>query len=175
MKFALQVYSKFDRFAEAIMRRAAQQIGRRDFLSTLGIAIVGTALPILPFDRSGGRALADTVRDDGDENCEYWRFCAIDGYLCTCCGGTLASCPPGTDPSSVSWVGTCLNQKDNKSYLISYNDCCGRSPCGNCLCTNNVNERPGYRMGVHNDINWCMANTNTMYHCTVVAIVGSSD
>jgi methylamine dehydrogenase light chain len=27
---------------------------------------------------------------------------------------------------------------------------------------------------VHNDINWCMANTQTMYHCTVSVIVGVS-
>ena len=31
---------------------------------------------------------------------------------------------------------------------------------------------PGYRMGAHNDINWCMANQNTMYHCTVAVAVG---
>ena len=43
---------------------------------------------------------------------------------------------------------------------------------GRCLCNSNVRERPGYRMGVHNDINWCMANTQSMYHCTVSVIVG---
>jgi hypothetical protein len=30
-------------------------------------------------------------------------------------------------------------------------------------------------MGVHNDINWCMANTSNMYNCTVAAIVGVGD
>jgi hypothetical protein len=27
-------------------------------------------------------------------------------------------------------------------------------------------------MGVHNDINWCMANSSNTYHCTVAVIVG---
>jgi methylamine dehydrogenase light chain len=61
---------------------------------------------------------------------------------------------------------------DSKEYLISYNDCCGISSCGRCLCNFNLRERPGYRMGVHNDINWCMANEATNYHCTVAAVVG---
>jgi methylamine dehydrogenase light chain len=30
-------------------------------------------------------------------------------------------------------------------------------------------------MGVHNDINWCMANASTMYHCTVAAAVGLAE
>jgi hypothetical protein len=30
-------------------------------------------------------------------------------------------------------------------------------------------------MGIHNDINWCMANTQTMYHCTVSVLVGVAD
>jgi len=25
---------------------------------------------------------------------------------------------------------------------------------------------------VHNDINWCMANTSSMFHCTTSIIVG---
>jgi methylamine dehydrogenase light chain len=164
----------FDRLSEAATRLSAQRIGRRSVLSALGTGLAGGAvLPMLPFDRSGGAALATTTREEGDETCEYWRHCAIDGFLCTCCGGTLASCPPSSEPSAVTWVGTCQNPKDNKAYLISYNDCCGQTACGNCLCNYNLGERPGYRMGVHNDVNWCMANTNSMYHCTVAAVIGT--
>ena len=84
-----------------------------------------------------------------------------------------SQCPPGTEVSKVSWVGTCHNGKDGKDYLISYNDCCGRSSCGQCYCSSNLNERPGYEMGVHNDVNWCMANGGAAsYHCTVSIIVG---
>jgi methylamine dehydrogenase light chain len=45
--------------------------------------------------------------------------------------------------------------------------------CGNCLCNYNLHERPGYRMGIHNDINWCMANSRGLYHCTVAAVIGT--
>jgi methylamine dehydrogenase light chain len=50
------------------------------------------------------------------------------------------------------------------------------TPCGRCLCNANISERPGYRMGLHNDINWCMGNSkSTMYHCTVAAAVGIAE
>jgi methylamine dehydrogenase light chain len=162
---------------ERMTRFAAQQIGRRSVLTRVGQALVGAAvLPMLPFDRSGGRAHAEEAKEITDQQCEYWRYCALDGFLCSCCGGSLSSCPPGSDASKVSWVGTCQNPKDGKSYLITYNDCCGKTSCGRCVCNFNLRERPGYRMGVHNDINWCMADTkSTMYHCTVAAVVGISD
>jgi methylamine dehydrogenase light chain len=29
-------------------------------------------------------------QDPGDQaSCDYWRYCAIDGFLCSCCGGTV--------------------------------------------------------------------------------------
>jgi methylamine dehydrogenase light chain len=174
-----------DRHSERAVRRVAHQHGRRSLLTKLGVALVGgTLLPMLPFDRSGQfagpgaahaagggkKARADPA--DDPTKCEYWRYCAFDGYLCTCCGGSLTQCPPGTEASKVSWVGTCLNPKDGRQYLVSYNDCCGKASCGECLCNNNERERPGYRLGVHNDINWCMANTSSMFHCTTSIIVG---
>lgn len=163
----------FDRAAEAATRRSAQSIGRRSALSTIGKFLVGGAmLPVLPFDRSG-TARAEAAKTDTE--CEYWRYCALDGFLCSCCGGSISACPPGTEPSKVTWVGTCHNAEDGKKYLVSYNDCCGKTTCGRCLCNGNVGERPGYRMGIHNDINWCMANTQSMYHCTVSVIVGVAE
>jgi methylamine dehydrogenase light chain len=30
-------------------------------------------------------------------------------------------------------------------------------------------------MGIHNDINWCVANGETGYHCTISLIVGVAD
>ncbi len=171
-----------DRHSERTLRRVAQTHGRRSMLTRLGVALVGGAvLPMLPFDRSGQFMSAHaagaaggpkTDATDDPSKCEYWRYCAFDGYLCTCCGGSLTQCPPGTEASKVSWVGTCLNPKDNRQYLVSYNDCCGKNSCGECLCNNNERERPGYRLGVHNDINWCMANTSPMFHCTTSLIVG---
>jgi methylamine dehydrogenase light chain len=164
----------FDRAAEGGARRSAQRVGRRSVLSALGQGMVGAAvLPLLPFDRS--HAATDDKKKDAeptDQDCEYWRYCALSGTLCTCCGGSVTSCPPGTEVSKVTWVGTCENKKEGKSYLVSYNDCCGKMSCGRCPCSNHERERPGYRMGLHNNINWCMANGRNAYHCTVAVLVG---
>lgn len=173
-----------DGLAEHRVRQTAHRHGRRSLLTRLGVGLVGGALlPMLPFDRSGqfpgaahaaGPAQAKPKADGKNDplQCEYWRYCAFDGYLCTCCGGSLTQCPPGAEASKVSWVGTCLNPNDGRQYLISYNDCCGKGSCGECLCNNNERERPGYRMGVHNDINWCMANTSPLFHCTTSIVMG---
>jgi methylamine dehydrogenase light chain len=164
----------FDRAAESGFRRSAQTIGRRSALSTIGRLLVGGAmLPILPFDRSGSARAADA--EAAEATCDYWRYCALDGFLCSCCGGSVSACPPGAEPSKVTWVGTCHNPHEGKDYLVAYNDCCGKTTCGRCLCNSNLGERPGYRMGQHNDINWCMANNQTMYHCTVSVLVGVAD
>ena len=169
-----------DRMTEASVRGVASTTGRRSFLARAGLGLVGAAvLPVLPFDRTfggaGGMALAATA--DGDEfSCDYWRYCALDGNLCNSCGGTLTQCPPGSEGSKVSWVGTCRNPTDGKDYLVSYNDCCGRAECDNApFCNANQGERPGYRMGLHNDINWCMANASQGYHCTVAVLVGIAE
>jgi len=168
-----RVHEWIDGLAERGARQTAQRSSRRSMLAKLGTVMVGAmALPMLPFDRSGHAHAAGKSEDD--QSCDYWRNCAIDGFLCTCCGGTVHACPPGAEVSKVTWVGTCSNPKDNKNYLVSYNDCCGKTACARCLCNYNDRERPGYRMGVHNDINWCMANKETMYHCTVSAIVGTA-
>ena len=168
-----------DNFFEKKTRTLAQQASRRSALVKVGKLFVGAAfvLPVLPFDRIGQSAQAfekgqGHASSDDDTSCDYWRYCALDGFLCTCCGGTISSCPPGTEVSKVTWVGTCHNPADGKDYLISYNDCCGVTSCGRCGCNRNERERPGYRLGVHNDINWCMANKSNSYHCTVAAIVG---
>ncbi len=169
----------FDDFFEQRARTAARSISRRSALTRIGKLLVGSALllPVLPFDRIG-KAVAAAKKTDkrNDETaCEYWRYCALDGFLCTCCGGGISTCPAGTEVSKVTWVGTCHNSIDGKDYLISYNDCCGATTCNRCGCNGNEGERPGYRMGVHNDINWCMTNSSNTYHCTVAAVVGTAD
>jgi methylamine dehydrogenase light chain len=165
-----------DDYFERKTRLVAQRTSRRSAIVGIGRLLAGAAfaLPILPFDRVANRALAagGKAKRDDDTACEYWRYCALDGFLCSCCGGSVSSCPPGTEASKVTWIGTCRSHLDGRDYLISYNDCCGVTSCGRCLCNFNIGERPGYRMGKHNDINWCMGNKSTMYHCTVAAAVG---
>lgn len=169
-----------DAATESATRHTAQSMGRRHVLTRLGTYMVaGTMVPMLPFDRSGGAAFAfgaegKDAQDTDDTACDYWRYCALGGRLCTTCNGSVSECTPGTEASVVTWVGTCENPADGRHYLISYQDCCGGGGCGGEVtsCSNNIRERPGYRMGLHNGINWCMANDAQTYHCTVALIVG---
>lgn len=169
---------------ERTTRAAAHHTSRRSALARLGRVLLGTAvaLPVLPFDRSAhaqghggaGAKPADGIQTD-DTQCDYWKYCAVDGFLCSCCGGTVTSCPPGTEPSKVSWIGTCRNPSDGKDYLVSYFDCCGKNACGRCLCNTNLGERPAYRITLHNDINWCMGSSSTMFHCTASLLIGVAE
>lgn len=170
--------SLIDRLFERSSRRIAYSTSRRNTLFRLGSWIVaGVATPlILPIDRSGGNAHAAANGSPGDPGdpttCDYWRYCSIDGFLCTCCGGTVTACPPGTELSEVSWVGTCHNPGDGRDYIISYNDCCGNKPCEQCACNRNDSEQPGYRPFNNNDINWCIGATSNTYVCTIGVIRG---
>ncbi|UXN73066.1 hypothetical protein N8D56_18875 [Devosia sp. A8/3-2] len=77
-------------------------------------------------------------------------------------------------PKSPGSARAC-NPNDEKDYLVSYNDCCGKATCAGSFCFTSEGERPGYRMGLYNDINWCMANDSKGYHCTVAVLVGLAD
>ena len=170
-----------DGLVERRSRSIAKRTSRRGFFSALGTALVGAgALPLLPVAR-GAVGAADGVppqstgnpADPGDPTqCGYWRYCGIDGFLCSCCGGSQNACPPGTEMSPITWVGTCQNPADGKNYVISYNDCCGKSSCGRCLCNRNEDDRPVYRPQANNDINWCMGTQSAVYHCSTAVIIG---
>ena len=104
----------FDNVTESVSRKVAQNSSRRSFLSGLGTALIGGAvIPILPVARAadahgGGQATAPIDGElDDPASCDYWRNCSIDGFLCSCCGGTSTSCPPGTEMSPITWIGTC--------------------------------------------------------------------
>jgi methylamine dehydrogenase light chain len=183
-----------DSLAEHCSRNVAQRTSRRGVLGSLGVLLLGSTLgPLLPVARGeetpahpdrkhkGPKTpAADTTKpvDPGDPaTCEYWRHCAIDGYLCGCCGGSASSCPPGTHMSAVTWIGTCHNPGDGRDYVISYNDCCGRSGCGRCFCNRNEGDTPLYQPGRANDYNWCTGDStaNIPYHCSTARIVGVAE
>jgi methylamine dehydrogenase light chain len=160
----------------------ARRTSRRSLLASLGSMLMGaSALPLLPVAR--GAAAAESkgaggkpATNDDPSRCDYWRHCAIDGFLCNCCGGSQSACPPGTEMSLVTWVGTCHNPADGKDYAISYNDCCGKSSCGRCLCNRNERDTPLYIPFQSNDYNWCSGSSkaNIPYHCSTARIVGEA-
>ena len=164
----------FDRLVEQRSRQLAQGSSRRGLLKGLGAMLVGGAsMPLLPVARAaGGEGAARPVEEGDPSSCDYWRYCAIDGFLCDCCGGSANPCPPGTEMSPVTWIGTCHNPADGRNYVISYNDCCGKSSCGACLCMRDEGDRPIYRPDKTNDINWCLGTASVTYHCSTAIVVG---
>ncbi|MGI9294363.1 MAG: methylamine dehydrogenase light chain [Pseudomonadales bacterium] len=162
-----------DKFFEKSARNVAQHSSRRGLLKGLGTALLGTAatIPLLPVARASEQAAKP--KESGDPtSCDYWRYCAIDGFLCECCGGNYNSCPPGTEMSTLTWIGTCKNPDDGRNYVISYNDCCGVSQCATCLCQCDERDRPVYRADKSNDVNWCLGSSSSVYHCSTAIVVG---
>ncbi|MGH8630009.1 MAG: methylamine dehydrogenase light chain [Burkholderiales bacterium] len=171
-----------DRFMESLSRHLARRTSRRSLLARLGAVLVGgAALPLLPYSRRS--QAANDIPDDaliggpqGDPTaCDYWRYCSIDGDLCSCCGGTQSSCPPGTELSKIAWVGTCRHPVSGAHYIISYHDCCGKAPCPRCFCNRNEGDTPAYLPARSNDITWCFGADNPTYHCTIAAVIGIAD
>jgi methylamine dehydrogenase light chain len=173
------VSARIDRIVAELSRRLARRTSRRGLLARAGALLVGTAaLPLLPVARgAAAREPApgepDPATPEGDPtSCQYWRNCSIDGFLSACCGGTFASCPPGTEMSPVTWIGTCRNPADGRDYVISYNDCCGKNACGRCFCHRNEGDKPVYVPARANDIDWCMGSVGVVYNSTTVLVLG---
>lgn len=172
---------RFDKLIENFTRRVAQRTSRRSLLARLGVVATGSVLlPLLPVDRRvGGSSPAKAMGREGwqpqaldTDQCNYWRHCALDGQICSCCGGGITTCPPGTTLSPSSWVASCINPDDNKTYLIAYRDCCGKSICPRCGCYNTEGVLPMYRPEYSSDIIWCYGAEGATYHCTIQPIVG---
>jgi methylamine dehydrogenase light chain len=164
-----------DLLTERATRQLAKRTSRRSFLARVGAALVGTsALPLLPVARASD--VPDDAALSGDagdpKSCDYWRHCAIDGFLCACCGGSQNTCPPGTEMSPVTWIGTCKHPGDGKDYIISYNDCCGQSLCMRCRCTRTEREKPIYFTWQNNDLLWCFGTKSRAVHCSVAVVLG---
>ena len=170
----LDLWKRLDRRVTRSTRRLASEVSRRSFVGRLGALLVGgSLLPLLPVARA---AAAGSFPERGDpQSCDYWRYCACGGNLCSCCGGSATECPPGTELSPVTWVGTCRNPADGKHYLISYNDCCGKHPCGRCYCHRTEGDKPIYYPSKSNNILWCFGTESHSYHCTVALVLSETD
>jgi methylamine dehydrogenase light chain len=173
----MQNMSWLDSLCERSARQLARRVSRRSVLGNLGVALLGAAVvPLLPVARGAqARGVSgETTADPGDPTqCDYWRYCAIDGFLCSCCGGSQHTCPPGTTASPTTWIGTCHNPADKRDYIVSYNDCCGKSTCGRCLCNRNEGDRPLYVPFRSNDYDWCAGSqAGIPYNCSISRIIG---
>lgn len=176
--------SKLNKATDTATRKLAQTTSRRGLLANLSKLLFGASMiPLLPVARAAsdseggypgvGKQKSSVAGDPGDPtSCDYWRYCAIDGFLCSCCGGSASSCPPGTEMSPITWIGTCLNPADDTYYVVSYNDCCGKTSCGRCLCNRNEGDKPVYRPQANNDINWCLGTASTSYTCSTAVVIG---
>lgn len=165
-----------DKLIENQTRNVAKHTSRRSFLGKLSTVVIGAGatLPLLPVARADKRGGPQPAEQGDPNSCDYWRYCAVDGFLCGCCGGTVNSCPPGTEMSPITWIGTCMNPVDQKNYIISYNDCCGKTSCGNCLCQRNEGDRPIYRPQLANDLNWCLGTQSVTYNCSTAIVIGTA-
>lgn len=178
--------SRFDAWFAAQSIAVSQRTSRRAFIARIGSAIAGAAvLPLLPVARNGqaqageheGSAAAGgkhAVDYNNDKSCDYWAFCSIDAFLCHCCGGSASSCPPGSQMSPIAWIGTCRNPNDGKSYVVSYNDCCGVSTCGRCFCNRNEGDTERFQPSRSNAVTWCYGGVAPTYHCTVARIMSQA-
>ena len=178
--------SRFDDLIEKCTRTVAQRTSRRSVLAGISGFLFGAAMiPVLPVARAAGGSEggypgvgAQESGIDGDPgdptSCDYWRYCALGGTLCACCGGTLTSCPPGSELSPITWVGTCHNPADDRDYLISYNDCCGKRTCQRCGCHSTEREKPVYFPSKASNVLWCFGTEAHTYHCTVAGILGEA-
>ncbi|MGK0223985.1 MAG: methylamine dehydrogenase light chain, partial [Limisphaerales bacterium] len=121
MKSTAEILARIDQLTQNTSRSLAQLSSRRSFIGKIGSVLVGASLlPLLPVARAATGEARGVNELGDDQSCEYWRYCALGGTLCTCCGGSVNQCPPGAEPSPISWVGTCRNPVDGKDYLISY-------------------------------------------------------
>jgi methylamine dehydrogenase light chain len=181
-----------DQLAETAVRAFAERTSRRSLFASLGGLLFGVAsLPLLPVARAApGEETGDgldpnsgqkspqssgNAQDPGDPTtCDYWRYCAIDGALCSCCGGSVDACPPGTEMSPITWIGTCRNPADKRQYIISYNDCCGGPACARCNCHRDEGDRPIVRPSSNNEITWCFGTQSQSYTCSTAVILGTA-
>lgn len=188
-----QMIKDLDSVTTGAIRMLASRTSRRSFLGRFGVLIAGMgALPVLPMSRASAQDATPTpfpppgngaevngvedIQEMGDiKNCEYWRYCAFSGSLCSCCGGSLTQCPPGSQTATVAWVGSCHNPTDGRNYLISYNDCCGKGSCGSCGCSRSEGDRPVYFPSKSNNVLWCFGTTSHAYHCTLALVIGHGD
>ena len=89
LKVIERIQGALSGLVENTARRSARQFGRRSALAKMGgVMVGGAAFSALPFDRAWGATPAAGDGTYDDKSCDYWRYCALDGFLCTTSGGS---------------------------------------------------------------------------------------
>jgi len=71
-----------DKFFEKKARNVAQLSNRRGFIKGIAASLVGAStIPLLPVARAADAPVLPQEAGD-PSSCDYWRYCAIDGFLC---------------------------------------------------------------------------------------------
>jgi methylamine dehydrogenase light chain len=168
------------RFLRALERAARRSsVSRRSAL--VGSAVCWSALaftlPVLPFDRIARPPPA--ARGGGKKKAPH-----VTTATTGATARSTASCAPAAaarhrparpEPKSPRCPGSApaATRQDGKDYLISYNDCCGKTACGRCLCNTNLGERPAIAWACTTTSTGAWPTTSsTMFHCTTSVIVG---
>lgn len=177
-------------FAGRSGRRLSEQVSRRSVISRIGRWTMGASGVALVSSLPVSRALAAPEPEtpaapeplvpvyDGKNpaECEYWRWCSMDGTACAACnGGGVTTCAPGSKPGAEFWVGCCTNPDDGKTYLIAYYDCCGAPSCSQSFC-----GEPDMQATMYNPVSgsydqeiiWCVSDESQAYTCTMAPIIG---
>ena len=164
-----------DLWTDRLVRGLARRSSRRAFIARLGTWLAGAAVApvLLPVGSDASNAPPGESGDPKD--CSYWRYCGINGPLCACNGGSPNSCPPGTEMSSMAWIGTCRNPVDDRDYLISYRDCCGKAMSMRCLCSRNDGVMPVYRVAKASTVHWCQNGESVPISCSTAIVLGPVD
>ncbi|QNG21165.1 amine dehydrogenase [Rhodococcus triatomae] len=178
-------------FASRATRRMSERVSRRSMISRIGrwtMGVSGVALiSSLPVTRSAfaqetpapeGGGEPQLLDFDGHDpaECEYWRWCNMDGTSCAACnGGGVTTCAPGSKPGAEFWVGCCTDPDDGKTYLIAYYDCCGAPSCSNAFCGEPDTQAIMYNPvsgSYDQEIIWCVSDESQSYTCTMAPIIG---
>ncbi|WP_432492622.1 methylamine dehydrogenase light chain [Kineococcus auxinigenes] len=174
-----------------VTRRLSERVSRRSALSKLGawtMGLTGVAMiGALPVTRSaqaapgapaapGTEPLLPVYEGSNPAECEYWRWCNMDGRPCSSCtGGGVTTCAPGSKPGAEFWVGCCTEPTTGKTYLIAYYDCCGASSCSTNYCGEPDAQAVMYNPvsgSYDQEIIWCVSDESQSYTCTMAPIIG---
>ena len=85
---------------------------------------------------SGGAA---TAASDDPMSCDYWKYCAIDGWSKLLRRHVEVAHRARRLRRSRGSARAAI--RTSSDYIVSYNDCCGKTSCGKCFCNRNEREK----------------------------------